>query len=106
MASKRVISIDKGAAWDAALRVGKNAASTVGPKLAEGTARATRGVKETTGRIAEAISSRTAKKRQAFFEEASRRTKSAIQGALRKGVELSKKQQVLLEGLEERNRED
>ena len=39
MASKRVISIDKGAAWDAAVGVGRNAASTVGPKLTEGTAR-------------------------------------------------------------------
>ena len=106
MASKRVISIDKGAARDAALHFGRNAASTLSTKLTEGTARATRGVKKTTGRIAEAISSRTAKKRQAFFEEASRRKKSAIQGALRKGVELSKQQQALLEGLEERNRED
>ena len=106
MDSKRVISIDKGAARDAALRFGRNAASTLGTKLTEGTARATRGVKKTTGRIAEAISSRTAKKRQAFSAEASRRKRSAIQGALRKGAELSKKQQALFEGLQERNRED
>ena len=106
MASKRVISIDKGAAWDAALRAGRNAASTVGPKLTEGTAKATRGVKKTTGRIADAISSRAAEKRQAFSEGASKRKKAAIQGALRKGAELTKKQQALFEGLQERNRED